>query len=116
LLVGIAQNLSDLILDHSSIERQMTPIHMTKGELADIIDRAVEKLRAQGMPYTFSTDARIRLVRMAAGFPWFIHVIGQAGLIECMEQHSMQGSRLMTPGYQNKSGAATRSVLGRSDV
>jgi hypothetical protein len=84
LLVGIGQTLSDLHLDHPSLERQVMPIRvprMTSGELADIVDRAVRKLAATGQNYTFHPDARTRLVRLAAGFPWFVHVIGQAALL-----------------------------------
>jgi hypothetical protein len=84
LLVGIGQTLSDLHLDHPSLERQVMPIRvprMTSGELADIVDRAVKKLAMAVQSYTFHPDARTRLVRLAGGFPWFVHVIGQAALL-----------------------------------
>ena len=84
MLVGIAQSLSDLSLDHPSIERQMMPVRlprMTPGELADIVDKAMLALRADGHEYSLSVAARKRLVGMSGGFPWFIHVIGQSALI-----------------------------------
>ena len=84
LLVGIAQSLSDLSLDHPSIERQMMPVRlprMTSGELADIIDKAMFTLRADGHDYALNTAARRRLVGLSGGFPWFIHVIGQSALV-----------------------------------
>lgn len=83
MLVGIAQSLSDLALDHPSIERAAVPVRMPRmsnGELADIVDGAVRKLREQGLPHSFDPAARKRLVRTAGGFPWFVHVIGQDAL------------------------------------
>lgn len=83
-LVGIAHTLSDLSLDHPSIERQLIPIRlprMSMGELADIVDKALNKLRTDGQGYRITADARRRLVRLSGGFPWFIHVIGQSALI-----------------------------------
>lgn len=84
MLVGIAQNLSDLIIDHSSIARIMIPVRvprMTASELADIVDKAMDNLQAGGHRYTITRGARARLVKLAGGFPWFIHVIAQSALV-----------------------------------
>src|SRR5436853_131576 len=53
---------------------------MSKGELADVVDGAIRKLHAGGPVYNFEPAARQRIVRIAAGFPWFVHVIGQDAL------------------------------------
>jgi hypothetical protein len=92
LLVGVAQNVADLNLDHPSIERILTPIRvprMKSGELADTIDRVTALLREDGLPYTFSAGARKKLVSIANGFPWFIHVVGQRALLEAAESNRM---------------------------
>ncbi|MEU6893953.1 hypothetical protein ABZ934_19535 [Streptomyces sp. NPDC046557] len=91
-LVGAAQSIADLHLSHESIDRHLAPVlvtRMTKGELADVIDRAVHSMHTQGMHYKFATDARTRLVRIAGGFPWFVHVIGQQALLAAYEQGSV---------------------------
>lgn len=86
LLVGIAQNLSELLADHLSIERSCVPIHvpqMTLAELRAIMDRAEEYLRmAPNSRYrlAFTGEAKAELADLAAGFPWFVHVLGQAAL------------------------------------
>jgi Cdc6-like AAA superfamily ATPase len=88
LLVGVAQSVTELNFDHASIERALVPIkvpRMGKGELADIVDRAVERMNASGAPISFSARARSRLVQVAGGFPWFVHVIGQRALITAMD-------------------------------
>jgi Cdc6-like AAA superfamily ATPase len=87
-LVGIAQDWSDLLLDHASLERMISPIHvprMQAPELAQIIDLAVSRLQEAGLPHRFDPAARTKLVRIAGGFPWFVHVLGQAALMAAMD-------------------------------
>jgi hypothetical protein len=54
---------------------------MTSPELRDIIDRALASFSDEREPMTFAKDAASKLIRSAAGFPWFVHVIGQAALL-----------------------------------
>ena len=89
MIVGIAQDWSDLMLDHSSLERQATPIRvprMPAPELAEVVDLAASYLDREGLGLRFSSEARTRLVQMSGGFPWFIHVIGQAALMLAYDQ------------------------------
>lgn len=84
-LVGIAQSLSDLDLDHPSIERHLWPVQvprMSRKELREIVSRALRKLASEGIEFTFSSGAASKLVECSAGFPWFVHVIGQSALLE----------------------------------
>lgn len=83
MLVGIAQSITELILDHTSLTRALHPIQipsMTKGELADVIDKAVHALSASSTPMQFDAEARKDLVDFSSGFPWFTHTIGQESL------------------------------------
>jgi hypothetical protein len=51
-LVGIGQSLSDLDLDHPSIERHMWPVlvpRMKRAELNDLVNRALLKLSASSI-------------------------------------------------------------------
>lgn len=86
-LVGIAQDWSDLMLDHASLERQAVPIRvprMSHAELADVVDRASDSLIASGVDLRISRDVRKRLVDLSGGFPWFVHVMGQAALLAAL--------------------------------
>lgn len=88
MLIGVAQNIADLHLSHPSVDRALVPIsvpRMTRGELADVIDRAVSALHRSGLPHRFAPEARKKLVEIAGGFPWFIHVIGQQALISAAD-------------------------------
>jgi histone H3/H4 len=85
LLVGIAQNVSSLLDDHQSLERKAIPIlveRMKVIELESIITRAVKRLRDDGVDMAFTDDASKMLAERAAGFPWFVHVIGQQALVK----------------------------------
>lgn len=83
LLVGIGSSIADLLADHQSLERQLVPVHiptMTRIELEEIVLSAEHFLKERGYDHDFSDKARRLLARMAAGFPWFVHVLGQAAL------------------------------------
>lgn len=83
LLVGIAQSLTELILDHTSLTRPLYPVKiptMEAGEITDIIDKAVQSLTEKGVDLAFSAKARESLVDYSGGFPWFTHAIGQEAL------------------------------------
>lgn len=83
LLVGIGQNVSSLVSDHLSMERIAVPIQMpimTEAELIQIIDRAMERLAEEGLEYSFNRSSARMLARLASGFPWFVHVLGQSAL------------------------------------
>jgi hypothetical protein len=82
---GIGMNQSELIADHESLPRQLVPVNvprMSKPELESIVERTEEFLVDNGGAFTFSTEARSRLSSIASGYPWFVHVIGQAALID----------------------------------
>jgi hypothetical protein len=93
LVVGIAEDTIDLISDHSSVERIVTPIavpRMSRPELAEAVDLAVKALHEAGSSLRFDEPARKRLVEISGGFPWFIHVIGQASVMLAVERGLQQ--------------------------
>ena len=84
LLVGIGQNISNLLSDHQSLERIAVPVEvpgMNRQELEQIVDRAMAKLVDQEVDFAFDPAATRQLSRIAAGFPWFVHLLGQSALI-----------------------------------
>jgi hypothetical protein len=84
MLVGIAQSVSELLHDHQSLERVLAPTHvapMERPELIAIIDQAMSKLAADGVDMEFDEEATAAVARLSAGFPWFVHVLGQAALV-----------------------------------
>lgn len=83
-LVGIASNHSELLSDHQSLERRLVSVNvplMSTRELMEIVTNAEEALRSEGSKIEFDTGATRRLVQVSAGFPWFVHVVGQTALL-----------------------------------
>jgi Cdc6-like AAA superfamily ATPase len=84
ILVGIASNIDRLLSDHRSIERSLVPVHvplMTDNELYQITEKAEEYLAGQSVELRFDDSAKLKLVEVASGYPWFVHVLGQSALM-----------------------------------
>lgn len=84
LLVGIAGSVSDLLTDHQSLERRLNAVRvpiMPPGELAQVALKAQAYLSENGIRISFDQSAIAALVRVSGGFPWFVHVLGQAALV-----------------------------------
>lgn len=89
--VGIATNQSELIADHESLPRQLVAVkvpRMNEIELESIVERTEEYLAERGEQFRFSKRAKERLSAIASGFPWFVHVVGQAALLGAEESVS----------------------------
>lgn len=83
MLVGVGANVAELIRDHNSAIRLLRPIEvqrMSPAELNQIIDKVNNHLALNELAISFSENARKALTEAAAGFPWFIHLLGQASL------------------------------------
>lgn len=92
LLVGIASNVSELLGDHQSLERRLDPVkvpNMKLAELRQIVTQAESYLRRHGIDIEFNSDAKQRLAIVAAGFPWFVHVLGQSALIAVADRREV---------------------------
>lgn len=87
LLVGIASNEAELLGDksgHASLTRQLRRAKvepMSKVELEGIVERTAAYLADLGYPIDFADAAKDELVRIASGFPWFVHLIGKSALL-----------------------------------
>ena len=110
LLVGIGQNVSALLDDHLSLERQLIEVLtflMKDADCAAIVEKAEASLHHQGVDMSFSPDVIRGLVMSAGGFPWFIHSIGQAALLSAHES----GGRTVMPEHL----AEALDQLGRKE-
>lgn len=75
ILVGVAETLSQLIGEHESLSRSLAQIkldRMPEEELGDIIAKGQQHLDA-----AFKSSIKQRIVRLADGFPYFVHLIGR---------------------------------------
>jgi Cdc6-like AAA superfamily ATPase len=73
--VGVADNVTELISAHQSIERSLVQIHMprmVKAELSEIVTRG---LREASM--AIDDDALDEIASLSHGFPHYTHLLGQ---------------------------------------
>lgn len=84
ILVGVAANIGNFLRDHQSLERSLVPVlvpTMTDGELYEIVQKVESYLGEQGIDIAFDHYATLKIVEVASGYPWFVHVIGQSALL-----------------------------------
>ena len=81
-IVGVAKDIQDLMKEHESADRLFAGTiialdPMSGNELKEII--SIAETAAAGY-FTFSDDARNRLVQLAQGHPYLVHLIGKVAL------------------------------------
>lgn len=102
-LVGVAGNVPELISEHSSLPRQIAegciqvgPMSAT--ELEEIISGAERFLRNS---YRFDEDARAKIVHLARGAPYFVHLTGKYALLKAHEaKKNIVDSECVTEGIK----------------
>jgi len=75
ILVGVAENVGQLIADHESIRRALTPIkleRMMDHELNEILDT-----RLKLTPFTLEQSARQKIIKLSYGLPYYVHMLGK---------------------------------------
>ncbi|MBP5857840.1 ATP-binding protein [Marivibrio halodurans] len=75
ILVGVAENVSDLVKGHESIRRPLVQVkldRMSNEELNEILN-----LRLKLTPLKLDGDARWKIVTLARGLPFYVHMLGK---------------------------------------
>ena len=82
IVVGVAENTGELLGEHRSIDRALMPIRvprMSPAELAAIVRFGVRRA-----DMTISNDAVERIADLAAGLPYYAHLLGLLAAREAM--------------------------------
>jgi len=97
-IVGVAETLNELIGEHESLSRSLAQVsldRMDEPELRDILHRGSERIGAE-----FEPDVVTKIVRLADGFPHFVHLLGLYSSIYAGEQ--LLGKRGGTPHVRER--------------
>jgi hypothetical protein len=85
-LVGVAENILQLINDHQSISRNLTQVpmsRMTNEEISEVISSRIKRLRMR-----ISSDALWRIIYFSSGLPFYAHSLGKySALMAIGKQH-----------------------------
>lgn len=87
ILVGVAENISQLVEDHASIDRALVQVplsRMSESELKEII-----RQRATQTPMKFSNDAIWTIVILSRGLPFFTQTLSKHAAINAIENRRL---------------------------
>lgn len=88
ILVGVAENISQLVADHASIGRALVDVplsRMSEDELKEII-----RQRATQTPLTFSNDAVWTIVTLSRGLPFFTQTLSKLAASSAIRDRRLQ--------------------------
>ncbi|MEJ0018861.1 MAG: ATP-binding protein [Acetobacteraceae bacterium] len=89
ILVGVADDISQLVYDHKSIAaRNLSQVHMkrmSKEEVTEIVSSRVKRLRM-----TISDDAVWRIAYFSAGLPFYAHSLGKYAALSAVSKESLK--------------------------
>jgi Cdc6-like AAA superfamily ATPase len=87
ILVGVAENISELIKDHASIDRALIEVplsRMSNSELREIIQK-----RASRTIITFTGDAIWTIVALSRGLPYFTQTLSKYAALQAIRRRSI---------------------------
>ena len=90
ILVGVADNVEQLIAEHQSIERALRQVQMprmTKEEVKEILDKGFAMVEMEA-----NADVVSNIVQLSQGLPHYAHLLGR----ECGRVAATQGRRQIT--------------------
>jgi Cdc6-like AAA superfamily ATPase len=87
-LVGVAENITQLVRDHGSIHRNLVQVPMKRmdnEEIKDVISTRIRRLRMR-----ITDDALWRITYFSAGLPFYAHSLGKYSALRAIERRSLQ--------------------------
>ncbi len=88
LLIGVADNVEELIANHQSLRRVLSLVkleRMSVLELNEILDR-----RLQLTPLSLANDARAAIVGISRGLPYYVQILGKFSAQNAIRNQRLQ--------------------------
>ncbi|MET0530662.1 MAG: ATP-binding protein [Microvirga sp.] len=88
LIVGVAENIADLIADHASIDRALVQVplsRMSNAELKEIIQK-----RASRTVMSFSGDAIWTIITLSRGLPYFTQTLSKHAAVHAIAERRLE--------------------------
>ena len=104
-VVGIAENVSDLFAGHRSLDRCLQPVPLEK--MSDVAIREILTVGAEKLGITFSDDVLVAIQQTSSGYPYYAHLLGR----HCSEKALLENSRIVSmPNYHEGLSSAVDQV------
>lgn len=87
IIVGVAEDIVQLISDHASVDRALTQIRlnrMSDAELNEIIEKRLSKT-----PMKIGGDARWTIIKLSRGLPYFTQMLGKYSAMRAAQSHKL---------------------------
>lgn len=87
LLIGVAENVEDLLINHQSLRRVLTLVKLERMNVADLTK--ILDSRLQLTPLRISDDARTEIVRLSCGLPYYVQTLGRFATLNAIKSHRL---------------------------
>ena len=88
ILVGVAEDIRELIEDHKSLKRALTEVKMERmktPELNEVLDK-----RLRLTPLKIVPDARWTIVTLSRGMPYYVQMLGKYSSMHTTQSHKLK--------------------------
>jgi hypothetical protein len=75
-LIGVAENVGDLITNHQSLRRVLSLVKLERMNIVDLNKILDSRLRLT--PLKFADEARSEIVTLSCGLPYYVQILGKA--------------------------------------
>jgi hypothetical protein len=76
LLIGVADNVEELIINHQSLRRVLSLVKLERMNIFDL--NKILDSRLQSTPLKLSDDARSEIVTLSCGLPYYVQTLGKS--------------------------------------
>ena len=84
IIVGVAENVGNLIENHQSIQRCSEEILMPRMEKQELLDVLIVRLKQ--LEFSIAGDAKWKIVNLAKGLPAFVHALGKHACLNALTE------------------------------
>jgi Holliday junction resolvasome RuvABC ATP-dependent DNA helicase subunit len=88
ILVGVAENVSELVEDHKSIDRAVVEIPLSR--MSDVELKEIIQKRASRTVMTFSADAIWTIIVLSRGLPYFTQTLSKHAAMHAIDQRHLE--------------------------
>lgn len=88
LLIGVAQNVEELITNHRSLRRVLSPVKLERASTIDL--GAILDSRLALTSLEISVEARSEIVTLSCGLPYYVQILGRLATQNAIEHRRMQ--------------------------
>jgi len=88
LLIGVAENVEELIVNHQSLRRVLSLVKLERMKTIELNEILESRLRLT--PLKISDDARSEIVTLSCGLPYYVQTLGKFATQNAIKDHRLQ--------------------------